>query len=107
MKSVAERLGRNVKLWDLIGLLHDIDYDYVERDMRKHGLEALNILRGFLPEITLQAIAGHNEHNGFVVTGEYAKKVLCALRAFDHASGLVVVTTLVVPSKSKSEWEKP
>lgn len=103
MRSLAERLGEDSELWGLIGLLHDVDYDYVERDMKRHGLEALNILRGLLPEWSLQVIAAHNEHNGFVVTDEYAKRVLSALRASDHASGLIVATALVMPSKKLEE----
>jgi putative nucleotidyltransferase with HDIG domain len=103
MRGIAERIGENVELWGLIGLLHDIDYDYVERDMKRHGLEAYNILKGLLPEPALQAIAGHNEHNEFVVRDEYAKKVLSALRAADHASGLIVATALVMPSKKLEE----
>lgn len=103
MRGLAERLGEDAGLWGLVGLLHDVDYDYVERDMKRHGLEAYNILKGLLPEHALQAIAGHNEHNGFTVTDEYAKKILHALRASDHASGLVVATALVMPSKKLEE----
>jgi predicted hydrolase (HD superfamily) len=87
----------------LIGLLHDIDYDYVNRDMARHGLEAINILRGVLPEDALEAIAGHNEHNGYVVKSEFAKKIVHALRASDHASGLIVATALVMPHKKLGE----
>jgi putative nucleotidyltransferase with HDIG domain len=105
MRGVAERLGEDAELWGLIGLLHDIDYDYVDRDMKRHGLEALNILRGLLPSSALQAIAGHNENNGFVVTEESAIRVLSALRASDHASGLIVATALVMPSKKLEEVE--
>lgn len=100
MRSLARRLGEDEELWGLIGLLHDIDYDYVERDMSRHGLEALNILKGKdLPLEALEIIAGHNENNGFKVTNEKALKTLYCLRASDHASGLIIATTLVMPSK--------
>jgi len=104
MRSIAERLGEDPYLWGLVGLLHDIDYDYVGRDMHRHGLEALNILkdRG-LPLEALEAIAGHNEHNGFNPTSEKTKKILHALRAADHASGLVIATALVMPNKRLDE----
>jgi len=103
MKSLAEKLGEDAVLWSLVGVLHDVDYDYAERDMKRHGLDALDMLKGLLPEAALQAIAGHNEHNGFVVSDEHAKKILYALRASDHASGLMVATTLVMPSKKLGE----
>ncbi|MEL9940625.1 MAG: HDIG domain-containing protein [Ignisphaera sp.] len=103
MRSLAKRLGEDEELWGLTGLLHDIDYDYVNRDMGRHGLEALNILKGLLPDDALQAIAGHNEHNGFAVTGDRAKRLLHGLRASDHASGLIIATALVMPNKKISE----
>ena len=103
MRALAKRLGEDEELWGLVGLLHDIDYDYVNRDLSRHGLEALKILQNKLPEEALQAIAGHNEHNGFVVTNEKAKKILYALRAADHASGLIVATALVMPHKKLEE----
>ncbi len=104
MCSLAKRLGENEVIWSLTGLLHDIDYDYVERDMAKHGLEALNILSSSgLPREALEAIAGHNEHNGFRVIDERALKILHGLRASDHVSGLIIATALVMPNKKLSE----
>jgi len=103
MKSLARRLGEDEELWGFTGLLHDIDYDYVDRDMNRHGVEALKILADVLPEEALQAIAGHNEYNGYVVTDEKALKILYALRASDHASGLVIATALVMPHRKLEE----
>lgn len=104
MRSLARRLGENEDLWGLVGLLHDIDYDYVGRDMSQHGLKALEILGGRgLPREALEAIAGHNEHNGFRVEDEKARRILHALRASDHASGLIVATALVMPGKKLAE----
>lgn len=68
----------------LTGLLHDIGYDYVGRDMARHGLEALNVLSNSgLPREVLEAIAGHNEHNGFKVVDEKALKILHGLMSLD------------------------
>lgn len=104
MMYLARKLGEDEDLWRLVGLLHDIDYDYVGRDMRKHGLEALNILKNRgLPSEVLEAIAGHNEHNGFKVVNEKALKLVHALRASDHASGLIIATALVMPNKKLAE----
>lgn len=104
MRSLARKLGEDETLWGLVGLLHDIDYDYVGRDMTKHGLEALGILKDKgLPQEALEAIAGHNEHNGFKVVGEKAIRILHALRASDHISGLIIATALVMPNKKLCE----
>ena len=102
MRALARRLGEDEELWGLVGLLHDIDYDEVGRDPSRHGLEALRILEGKLPRHALEAIAAHNEHNGFRA-GSGAERLLHALRAADHASGLIVATALVMPGKKLAE----
>ncbi len=102
MRALARRLGEDEELWGLVGLLHDIDYDEVGRDPSRHGLEALRILEGKLPRHALEAIAAHNEHNGFRA-GSGAERLLHALRAADHASGLIVATALVMPGKRLAE----
>ncbi|MEM1911361.1 MAG: HDIG domain-containing protein [Sulfolobales archaeon] len=103
MKALGERLGESAEVWELVGLLHDIDYDYVGRDMTKHGLGALHLLEGVLPSEALEAIASHNEHNGFKPRSERAVKLMHALRASDHLAGLIVATALVMPNKKLNE----
>jgi len=102
MRALARRLGEDEELWALVGLLHDIDYDEVGRDPSRHGLEALRILEGKLPRHALEAIAAHNERNGFRA-GSEAERLLHALRATDHASGLIVAAALVMPGKRLAE----
>lgn len=36
MKYFAEKLGEDTHYWWLVGVLHDIDWDYVEKDGDKH-----------------------------------------------------------------------
>lgn len=103
MRAAARSLGEDEEFWGLVGLLHDIDYDEVGHDMRQHGLKALEILAGKLPREALEAIAAHNEHNGFKVSSPAAERLVHALRAADHASGLVVATALVMPSRKLAE----
>jgi putative nucleotidyltransferase with HDIG domain len=99
MRRMAERLGEDVEVWGLTGLLHDIDYEVVSGDMNRHGLEAENILRNKLPDEALEAIKAHNERIGV----ESSLKISKALRAADHLSGLIIATALVMPNKKLSE----
>jgi len=39
MKALARRLGRDEELWEVTGLLHDIDYEKTKDEPSKHGLE--------------------------------------------------------------------
>jgi len=65
MKGIAERLGENRAEWELVGLLHDLDYDAVKGDMSRHGIAAARILEGRLSEEGLYAIKSHDQRAGF------------------------------------------
>ncbi len=102
MRAVAKELGEDEKLWELVGLLHDIDYELVGKDLSKHGLVSAELLKDKLPEDALLAIKAHNELTGVKADSRLA----LALRASDHASGLIIATALVMPHK-KLEEVKP
>ncbi len=103
MKHIAIHLGEDSNLWSIIGLLHDIDYDLVNRDPKLHGIKAMEILKDYLPREAVEAIAAHNENNGFKPSSKDAEKIATALRASDHMAGLIVATALVMPNKKISE----
>lgn len=99
MRELASRLGEDVELWGLVGLLHDVDYQKTMNDFSKHGLIATEILKDLLPEEALDAIKSHNEMTGFKCDSKLAK----ALKACDQLAGLIVATRLVMPGKTISE----
>lgn len=99
MRALARRLGGDEELWGLTGLLHDLDYEIVGKDMSKHGLVSAEMLKDILPEEALNAIRAHNEHTGFKDDTPLAK----ALRAADQVSGLIIATALVMPNKKLAE----
>jgi len=65
MRRLAERLRENAEEWEIVGLLHDLDYDQTRNDMSKHGIVASEILEGKLPETCLYAIKCHDYRTGF------------------------------------------
>lgn len=97
MEKLAERLNEDKKLWKLVGLLHDLDYEIV--DMKEHGLKTAEILKNYFDESVLNAIKAHNELTGI----KDETKLGIALRASDQISGLIVATALVMPSKKLEE----
>lgn len=99
MRSLAKALREDEELWGLVGLLHDIDYEEVGKDLSKHGLISAEILRGLLPDKALRAIRAHNELTGFKDDSRIAK----ALKAADQVSGLIIATALVMPSRRLDE----
>lgn len=99
MRFLARRLGEDEELWGITGLLHDIDYELVSKDLSRHGLLAVEILKDLLPSEVLEAIASHNE-----LTGRTSELRLAhALKAADQISGLIVATALVMPNKKLDE----
>ena len=85
MAEVAKELEEDLKLWKIVGLLHDIDYDEVGGDMRKHGVVAAEKLKGVLPEEAVYSIKAHDYRTGF----EPKSKLDKALIAADSATVLI------------------
>ena len=97
MAAVAKRLGENADDWAIAGLLHDIDVEITDGDMKTHGLKAVEILneKGYDKDI-IEAIKLHNEE----AAGEdRSKKFHFALAASETITGLIFATALVYPDK--------
>jgi len=102
MKGLAQKFGEDENLWELAGLLHDIDYEQTKDNHEKHGLVALEILKDKVPQEILDTIPTHNDLTGF----KREKKIDFALSASDAISGLIIATALMMPSR-KLEEVKP
>lgn len=100
MRALARYLGEDEEEWELVGLLHDIDYERTKADPARHGLEAENILRGRVSEEVLRAIKAHNFENTGV---KPETRLENALIAADAVSGLIVASALVMPHKKLEE----
>jgi putative nucleotidyltransferase with HDIG domain len=95
MNGVAERLEEDQDLWEIVGILHDIDYEDVGEDWDRHGLVSADMVSDLLPEEGLKAIRAHNPRTG--VLAETPMEI--SLLAADGLSGLVVATGLMMPDK--------
>lgn len=100
MKAVAARLGEDQCKWGTAGLLHDLDVEITDADMKLHGLKTAEILesKSYDPEI-VDAIKMHNEE----ATGlPRSTKFQHALAAGETITGLIFATALVYPDKKLS-----
>lgn len=96
MKKMGEYLGEDQDRWEIIGILHDIDFEMVGEDMQRHGIEGGRILReNGIEEDIVEAVMRHN-HTLF---GGYTEPVERALQAADSVSGLVIACALVKGGK--------
>lgn len=95
MRRMAEHFEEDQGLWEVVGMLHDIDYEETNDDFSKHGLVSAEMVEDVLPEEGLRAIRAHNE-----MTGVEAKTTMeVSLFSADALSGMIVAGALVRPTK--------
>ncbi|KPJ53104.1 hypothetical protein AMJ39_05870 [candidate division TA06 bacterium DG_24] len=104
MRRLAERLGEDVELWGLVGLLHDLDFESTKDTPERHTLLTADILSQMnIDERVIRGIKGHNaEHIGF----ERATPLEIGLTCAETVTGMIVATALVRPDK-RIEGMKP
>lgn len=97
MRALARRLERDEELWGLVGLLHDLDFDYTRDDPSAHGPETVRLLEdGGFPREALDAILRHNAE----ALNLRRETVLDnALTCAETVTGLIVAAALVHPDK--------
>jgi len=95
MRALAERLGEDVDLWGLTGLVHDLDLDETADDPERHTVVGAEILREQgAPEELVQAVLGHNDK----ATRE--SLMAKALWVVDPTTGMITAAALIRPSRS-------
>ncbi len=102
MRALARRFSEDEEIWGLAGLVHDIDMEMVNyRDHpEKHGKVGGAILEkaGFDSAI-IEAVKAHNPATGKVRETRLEKAIYCV----DPLTGLIVASTLVLPSKKLAD----
>lgn len=96
MGHYAEKLGEDPEYWQIVGLIHDFDWQ-IHPNLDLHPMAGADILRerGWDDE-TIRIIQSHyTEGTGI----EREKPVDYALLACDEITGLIIATALVRPSK--------
>jgi uncharacterized protein len=104
MMAMAEKLGEDPDLWGIVGLLHDLDFDFTKEEPEKHSLMTVNLVGELLPEEAVNAIKAHNFQYTAQIPMTYLDK---GLIASDAVSGLIIAAALVMPSKKLSEVTVP
>ncbi|HEX9029560.1 MAG TPA: HDIG domain-containing protein [Anaerolineales bacterium] len=96
MRFYAEKLGGDVDIWGITGLLHDFDWE-IHPTLETHPLAGAPILleHGVSQEI-VDAILSHGYDTGVPRQTQMQK----ALYACDEITGLITAVALVRPSRS-------
>lgn len=103
MRALARQFGEDEEKWDLVGLLHDADYEKTKENPGQHTLlvhQWLEEAGETDPEI-LEAILSHNfEHTG---KNQPKNRLEWSLYCCDELTGFIVAVALVHPSKKLAE----
>lgn len=103
MAHFARELGEaDVLKWQMIGLLHDVDYELYPEEQHCHKVRDLLGPHGF-PEEYMRAIESH----GYLLVNdvEPLETMEKALYATDELTGLIAATALMRPSASILDLE--
>ncbi len=105
MIGLAKELDENIEEWGLSGLLHDLDFDYVNKDPKRHVVEFDNILKieklevgKDIPSNIYHAIKAHYEQHPDIQE-KRESRMDYALSASENLSGFLVACALVQPDK--------
>jgi predicted hydrolase (HD superfamily) len=92
----------NEEEWAVVGLLHDADYELIEKDVTKHTLVTAEKLEALgVSERIIQAIKAH--HYGIKPTRDNILE--SGVYAVDEMSGLITACALVQPEKKLATVE--
>ena len=96
MRALAEYFDEDQEIWGITGLLHDIDYEETKNEPLKHSLVSAELLHSLGVENEIvEAVKTHNEAHEIAPQSKMAKSIYCV----DPLTGLIVASTLVLPSK--------
>lgn len=102
MKALAKHFGEDEAKWEIIGLLHDGDYEETKETPEKHTVLMVEWLKekGETDKEVLDAILSHNySRNG---QNPPKNNLEWSLYCCDELTGLIVAVTLIRPEKKLS-----
>lgn len=106
MEALAKKFGGDEQTWKVAGMLHDLDWDKLDKDYEKHCGEPLEELLKTIdaPEELLGDIRAHYQHQ---YGAEYPLDTMLrkCLYCVDELTGFIIAVTLVRPSKKIADVE--
>lgn len=106
MEALAKKFGGDSETWKVAGMLHDLDWDSLNKDWEKHcGEELAAMLKTIdAPQELLGDIRAHYAHR---FGAEYPLDTMLrkALYCVDELTGFIIAVTYVRPSKKIADVE--
>ncbi len=102
MRALAPRFGGDPDEWAMAGLLHDIDIELLNGDMKDHSKVGADLARQLgANEAVAHAILTHNEAHGVPAESNMDKALFCT----DPITGLITAGALIRPDKKLASVE--
>lgn len=106
MEALAKKFGGDPATWKVAGMLHDLDWDHLEKDAEEHcGKTLEQMLAGIAPPAELLAdIRSHYEEK-YGGTHPLDTMLRKCLYCSDELTGFILAVTFVRPSKNIADVE--
>ncbi|MFA6523041.1 MAG: lysine--tRNA ligase [Candidatus Peribacteraceae bacterium] len=106
MEALATRFGGDPQTWKVAGMLHDLDWDHLEKDAEQHCGSTLEQMLATIkaPKELLADIRSHyaEKYGAEHPLDSWLRK---ALYCVDELTGFIIAVTLVRPSKKLADVE--
>jgi lysyl-tRNA synthetase, class II len=102
MRALAEKLGGNPDVWEVMGILHDADWEETKDAPDQHTIKTIAWLKelGITEGPLVRALQSHN--NRLTNLGELNGLMEWALETCDELTGFIVAVALILPDKKLS-----
>ncbi|MDA9129400.1 hydrolase [Candidatus Gracilibacteria bacterium] len=99
MKYFGEKLGEDSHYWWLVGVLHDIDWDYIDKDGDKHMTDDFENIMSEI-DAPKELLADIRSHGFFLpqISEEPDRLVRKYINAVDELSGFIWAYFRMIPS---------
>lgn len=98
MKALAQKLGGDPDEWEILGIIHDSDWEECKDAPEKHTVLTLERIQD---ERFVHALKSHNTRHTHLA--ELEGTMEWALECCDELTGFIVACSLVLPSKKISD----
>lgn len=101
MRALAEHFGEDKDRWEIVGLLHDGDYEFTKDDPANHAKMMAGWVRE-TGETDEELLTGIESHGWFHEGKKPQTKMQWSLFCCDELTGLIIAVTLIRPEKKLS-----
>ncbi|MEK7101391.1 MAG: phosphohydrolase [Patescibacteria group bacterium] len=98
MKSLADKLGGDPEVWEILGIIHDSDWEETKDHPEQHTIVTLSRIDDARFTHALQS---HNTHHTHLA--ELEGNMEWSLECCDELTGFIVACALILPSKKLAD----